>query len=118
MWNMKKLVILDFGIFSIQTGLASFELAITTKEPGGIKKISYIWNIKELEKFYQDDISPFNKEVNKIKNIKDRLIVYNVGEKLAQTSLYFKKDEWEKFYSFFEQAYKNYLDQKKVYAGF
>jgi len=27
-WNMKKLVILDFGIFSIQTGLASFELSI------------------------------------------------------------------------------------------
>ncbi|GAH53023.1 unnamed protein product, partial [marine sediment metagenome] len=32
-WQSYKLIILDFGILNIRTGMASFELEIKTKEP-------------------------------------------------------------------------------------
>lgn len=116
-WKNYKLVLLDFGIFNIRTGLNSFELEIKTKEPGGEKTVSYIWDIKELEKF-QKEIQEFDSQVAKAKNIENKMIVYNVGEKLVQTSLYFKKNQWQKFYNLINEAYKNYLDQRKVYSGF
>ena len=116
-WQSWKLLILDFGVFNIRTGANSFELSITTKEPSGEKAVSYIWNSEELEKF-QKDIANFNEEVCKIKDIRDKMIVYNCGEQKMQTSLYFKKDQWQKFFNMIEEAYKNYLDQKKIYAEF
>ncbi len=116
-WQNWKLVILDFGVFNIRTGADSFELEIKTKEPGGEKAVSYIWNSKELEKFYQE-LEEFNNKVAKVKDLKNKMIVFNCGEKKMQTSLYFKKDQWQKFYNTIEEAYKNYLDQKKMYAGF
>jgi hypothetical protein len=116
-WPNYKLVILDFGIFNIRTSANSFELSITTKEPGGEKTISYVWNPKELEKFYQE-IKKFDSQVNKVKNLKNKMIVYNCGEKKMQTSLYFKKDQWQKFFGLVEEAYKNYLDQRKIFTGF
>ena len=116
-WQNYKLIILDFGIFNVRTSLNSFELSITTKEPGGEKTVSYVWNSKELEKFYQE-IKKFDGQVTKVKNLKNKMIVYNCGEKLMQTSLYFKKEQWQKFYNMIIEAYKNYLDQKKIFAGF
>jgi len=116
-WKSYKLVIIDFGIFNIRTGADSFELSITTKEPSGEKIISYIWNPKELEKFYQE-IKKFDGQVAKVKNLKDKMIVFNCGELKMQTSLYFKKEQWQKFFNLFEEGYKNYLDQKRIYAGF
>ncbi|MBA7513354.1 hypothetical protein ES705_05369 [subsurface metagenome] len=116
-WKSYKLVLLDFGILNIRTGANSFELEIRTKEPGGEKIVSYIWNPKELEKFYQE-LEEFNNKVAKVKDLKNKMIVFNCGEKKMQTSLYFKKDQWQKFYNTIEEAYKNYLDQKKMYAGF
>lgn len=116
-WKSYKLVLLDFGILNIRTGLNSFELSITTKEPFGEKTVSYAWNSKELEKFYQE-LRKFNSKVEKVKYLKDKMVVYNCGEKKMQTSLYFKIDQWNKFFNLIEEAYKNYLDQKKVYAGF
>ncbi len=116
-WPNYKLVILDFGIFNIRTSANSFELSITTKEPGGEKTVSYIWDSKELEKFYQE-IKKFDSQVNKVKNLKNKMIVYNCGEKKMQTSLYFKKEQWQKFFGLVEEAYKNYLDQRKIFTGF
>jgi hypothetical protein len=116
-WQNWKLVILDFGVFNIRTGADSFELSITTKEPGGEKIVSYIWNPKELEKFYQE-LEEFNNKVAKVKDLKNKMIVFNCGEKLMQTSLYFKKDQWQKFYNALKIAYGAYLEQRKVYAGF
>ena len=116
-WENYKLIILDFGILNIRTGAIFFELSITTKESSGEKTVSYNWNIEELEKFYQE-ILKFNGQVAKVKDLKNRMIVYNCGEKKMQTSLYFKKDQWQKFYNMIEEAYKNYLDQRKIFAGF
>jgi len=116
-WKNYKLIILDFGILNIRTGAIFFELSITTKEPSGEKTVSYNWNIEELEKFYQE-ILKFNGQVAKVKDLKNKMIVYNCGEKKMQTSLYFKKDQWQKFFNLVEKAYKNYLDQKKIFAGF
>ena len=116
-WRSWKLLILDFGVFSISTGEDLFELVITTKEPGGIKTLSYFWEPEELEKFFKE-IKEFDGQVVKVKNFKDRLVIFNCGEQKMQTSLYFKKEQWRRFYNFFEEAYKNYLDQKKIYAGF
>ena len=116
-WQDHKLVLLDFGIINIRTSLNSFELSITTKEPGGEKTVGYVWDSKELEKFYQE-LEEFNNKVAKVKDLKDRMIVYNCGEKKMQTSLYFKKEQWQKFYNMIGESYKNYLDQKKIYAGF
>ncbi len=116
-WKSYKLVLLDFGILNIRTGANSFELEITTKEPSGEKTVSYVWDSKELEKFYQE-IKKFDSQVTKVKNLKDKMIVYNCGEQKMQTSLYFKKDQWQKFFGLVEEAYKNYLDQRKIFAGF
>ncbi len=116
-WPNYKLVILDFGIFNVRTSRDSFELSITTKEPGGEKTISYVWKPEELEKFYQE-IKKFDSQVNKVKNLKNKMIVYNCGEKKMQTSLYFKKEQWQKFFGLVEEAYKNYLDQRKIFTGF
>lgn len=60
------------------------------KESKGEKTLNYVRNPEELEQFYQD-ISSFNEEVAKVKDFKDKMIVYNCGEKLMQTSLYFKR---------------------------
>jgi len=116
-WQSYKLIILDFGVFNIRTGADSFELEIKTKEPGGEKAVSYIWNSEELEKFYQE-IKKFDGQVAKVKNFKDRLVIFNCGEQKMQTSLYFSEGQWRKFYNTIEEAYKNYLDQKKIYAEF
>jgi len=116
-WKSYKLVILDFGIFNIRTARDSFELFITTKEPSGEKTVSYIWSPRELESFYQE-IKKFNGQVAKVKDLKDKMIVFNCGEKKMQTSLYFKRDQWQKFFNLAEEAYKNYLDQRKVFAKF
>lgn len=116
-WKSYKLVILDFGIFNIRTARDSFELFITTKELSGEKTVSYIWNPRELESFYQE-IKKFNGQVAKVKDLRDKMIVFNCGEKKMQTSLYFKRDQWQKFFNLVEEAYKNYADQKKVFAGF
>lgn len=116
-WQSYKLIILDFGILNIRTGVDSFELEIKTKEPGGKKAVSYIWNSKELEKFYQE-LKKFDGQVQKVKNIKNKMIVFNCGEQKMQTSLYFKKGQWQKFYNTLKIAYEAYLDQKKIYAGF
>lgn len=116
-WKSYKLMILDFGIFNIRTSRDSFELAITIKESAGEKTVSYAWNLKELEKFYQE-IKGFNSHVAKTKDFKDKMIVYNCGERKMQTSLYFKVSQWQKFFNLAEEAYKNYLDQRKIFGGF
>jgi len=108
-WKSYKLVLLNFGIFNIRTSLDSFELSITTKEPNGEKNLSYAWNLKELEKFYQE-IRRFNSQVAKVKDLKDKMIVFNCGEQKMQTSLYFKRDQWQKFFNLVEESYKNYVD--------
>lgn len=87
------------------------------KESKGKKTLNYVRNPEELEQFYQD-ISSFNEEVAKVKDFKDKMIVYNCGEKLMQTSLYFKKDQWQKLYDAFKMAYQAYLEQRKTFAGF
>lgn len=116
-WKNYKLVVLDFGIFNIRTSRDSFELFITTKEPSGEKTVSYIWNPEELEKFYQE-IKKFNNQVAKTRDFKDKMIVFNCGEKKMQTSLYFKRDQWQKFFNLVGEAYKNYADQRKIFAKF
>ena len=116
-WQSYKLIILDFGVFNIRTGADSFELEIKTKEPTGEKAVSYIWNSEELEKFYQE-LKKFDGQVTKVKDIRNKMVVYNCGERKMQTSLYFKKDQWQRFYNALKIAYGAYLEQKKIYAGF
>ncbi|MBA7490830.1 hypothetical protein ES702_01373 [subsurface metagenome] len=116
-WQSYKLVLLDFGIINIRTSLNSFELSIITKEPIGEKNLSYTWKPKELEKFYQE-IREFNGQVAKTKGFRDKMIVFNRGERKMQTSLYFKKDQWDKFFNMIQEAYKNYEGQRKIFAGF
>lgn len=116
-WKSYKLVLLDFGIFNVRTSRDSFELSITVKEPVGEKTVSYIWNPEDLEKFYQE-IRGFNGQVGEVKDIKDKMIVFNCGEQKMQTSLYFKRDQWQKFFNLVDESYKNYKGQRKTFAKF
>ena len=115
-WGSFKLVIPELYIFNLTLSQNSVELSVKAKEKDGLIEVYYSWDWQNWDKFFEE-LEKFNRGVIKIKNFKDKVAVYKLGEKL-QTSLYFTRAQWVRFYEFILETYKNFEDQRKIFAGF
>ena len=115
-WKSFKMVIPELCIFNLISSQNSIEFNIKSQEKDGLKEIYYTWNYESWDKFFRE-LEKFNQGVIKIKDFKDKVAVYNLGEKL-QTNLYFTRGQWTRFFEFASKAYKSFEDQRKIFAGF
>jgi len=115
-WESFKMVIPGLYLFNLTLSQNSVELSTKSQEPDGLKEIYYTWTYEKWDKFFKE-LEKFNQGVIRIKNFKDKVAVYNLGEKL-QTNLYFTREQWTRFFEFVSSAFKSFEDQRKVFAGF
>lgn len=115
-WESYKLVIPELYIFNLTSSQNSIELSVKAKEKDGLKEVYYSWDWQNWDKFFKE-LEKFNRGVAKIKDFKDKRVLYNLGQKM-QTNLYFTREQWSRFFKFVSGAHKNFEDQKKVYARF
>lgn len=115
-WRNYKLVIPELYIFNLTSSQNSVELSLKAKEKDGLIEVYYSWDWQKWDKFFEE-LEKFNRGVIKIKNFKDKVVLYNLGEKL-QTNLYFTREQWVRFYEFISETHKNFEDQIKIFAGF
>ena len=115
-WGSSKLVIPELYIFNLTLSQNSVELNIKSKEKDGLKEVYYTWSWQNWDKFFEE-LEKFNRGVIKIKNFKDKVVLYNLGEKL-QTNLYFTREQWIRLYKFISESYKSFGDQRKIFNEF
>lgn len=115
-WKSFKLVMPELYIFNLISSRDSIELSVKTKEKDGLVEVCYTWTYKKWDSFFKE-LEKFNQGVMRIKDFKNKVAVYNLGEKLT-TNLFFTKEQWGRWFEFVSSAFKVFKDQKKVYAGF
>ena len=114
-WKFFKLVIPGLYIFNLTSSQNSVKLNIKSQEKDGLKEIYYTWTYENWDKFFKE-LEKFNQDVIKIKDFKDKVVVYNLGEKL-QTNLYFTREQWIWFFKFVSSAFKAFKDQREKFKG-
>jgi len=114
-WKSFKLVIPGLYISNLTSSQNSVELNIKSQEKDGLKEIYYTWTYENWDKFFKE-VEKFNQGVIKIKDFKDKVAVYNLGEKL-QTNLYFTREQWIRFFEFVSSAFKAFKDQREKIKG-
>lgn len=115
-WESFKLVMPGLYIINLVSSQNSIELNIKSQESDGLKEIYYTWTYEKWDKFFEE-LKGFNKKVNRTRDFKDKVAVYNLGEKL-QTNLYFTREQWIRFFEFVSSAFKSFGEQRKIFAGF
>ena len=114
-WKFFKLVIPGLYIFNLTLSQNSVELNIKSQEKDGLKEIYYTWTYENWDKFFKE-LEKFSQDVIKIKDFKDKVVVYNLGEKL-QTNLYFTREQGIRFFEFVSSAFKAFKDQREKFKG-
>lgn len=115
-WKSFKLVIPELYIFNLTSSQNSIELNIKSQEPDGLKEIYYTWTYEKWNKFFEE-LKGFNEKVNKTRDFKNKVALYNLGVKL-QTNLFFTRAQWGRWFEFVSTVHKKFEEQKKIYAGF
>ena len=115
-WKSFKLVIPGLYIFNLISSQNLVELNIKSQEKDGLKEIYFTWTYENWDKFFRE-LEKFNQGVIRIKDFKGKAVLYNIGEKM-QTNLYFTREQWIRFFEFVSSAFKDFKEQREVFAGF
>lgn len=113
-WQDIELKIPQFGVFRLYNGQDLIRLDIKIKE--GIterESLEYGWNWKTFGEFYQS-LKDFNEKAKKT-DFKNKYLQYSSGTNSIQISFYFSKQNWNLFYNFIDQAYREFAEQRKVF---
>lgn len=113
-WQDSALKIPEFAVFKIFNSLDLIKLDIKIKEEvSSREELSYSWNWPKFTEFYQN-LKAYNEKIKKT-DFKGKHILYSEGSELIQISFYFSKKNWDFFYNFIDQAYREFAEQRKVF---